>query len=67
MLRRKPELGTRHMIHSMVNVTCDRSLATTCILFDQIITTVALHFLFHLHFLFDLFFGLLFKHGLSKW
>ena len=55
------------MIHSMANVTRNRSLATTCILLDGIFATVALHFLFHLHFLLHPFLGLLFKHGLSKW
>ena len=59
-LQRKPELGTRHMVHSMANVTRDWSLGATCILLNCIVTTAAPHFLFHL------FLGLLFKCSLSK-
>ena len=65
-LRRKPELGTRHMIHNMAKVTCDRWLSTTCTLLDGMVTAVALQYLFHLHFLFHLLFGLLFRHSLGK-
>ena len=64
--RGKPELGTRHMVHRMANVTCHMLLGTTCILLHGIITTVTLHFLSHLHFFFHLFWGLLFNRSLGK-
>ena len=65
-LRRKLELGTTHMVHSMANVTRDKWLGTTCILLNSTITTVMLHFFFHPHFLFHFFFGLLFKRNTGK-